>query len=69
MEGVNSMVQMAQLSGQATIVKADLTGQADKEYTLVIKTFGVLSNSCSDAGEEFNPLKEVWNGTANPHAD
>ena len=69
MECASTMVQMAQLSGQAPMVKMDLTGLPDQEYTLVIKTFGMLSNSCSDAGEEFNPLKEVWNGTANPHAD
>lgn len=64
------MVQMAQLSGQAPLVKADFIGLiADTEFTLKIKTFGITGDSCGAAGDEFNPLKEEWNGTANPHSD
>lgn len=63
-------MKIAQLSGHAPAVKADLTGlSADTSYRLEIREFGKLGNSCADGGQEFNPLKETYYGVENPHAD
>ena len=56
-------VQIAQLTGQAAMVKADLSGlEANTGYRLRVREFGNLGNTCKDGGEEFNPLKEMKYG-------
>ena len=63
-------VQLAQLSGQAAMVNANLEGlEMDTGYLLRVREWGNLGNECADAGEEFNPLKEMKYGVANPYQD
>lgn len=63
-------IQIAQLSGQAPIVKSSLVGLVpDTEYKLVIREFGKTGIGCDKGGEEFNPLKETYQGVQNPHQD
>ena len=63
-------VQLAQLSGQATMVNAELSGlMADTGYLLRVREFGNIGNACADGGDEFNPLKEMKYGIENPYAD
>ena len=63
-------VQFAQLSGQASMVNASLSGlTADTGYLLRVREWGNLGNECADGGDEFNPLKEMKYGIANPYQD
>lgn len=63
-------VQIAQLSKQAPIAKAVLTGlEMNTTYKLQIREFGNLGSDCADGGNEFNPLKEVKYGIQNPYQD
>lgn len=63
-------VNIGQLSKQAPIVQAVMTGlAADTEHRFMIRTLGKTLGECANGGEEFNPYKEEWNGQANPHAD
>ena len=61
-------VQLAQLSGQASMVNAHLTGLvANTGYLLRVREWGNLGNECADGGDEFNPLREMKYGIANPY--
>jgi len=63
-------VNIGQLSKQAPMVMAELTGlAAEAEHRFMIRTLGKTMGECANGGEEFNPYKEEWNGQVNPHAD
>jgi len=63
-------VQLAQLSGQASMVNASLSGlTADTGYLLRVREWGNMGNECADGGDEFNPLKEMKYGVPNPYQD
>ena len=52
------------------MVKADLMDlMPDTTYKLQIREFGNLGNMCANGGNEFNPLKEMKYGVANPYQD
>ena len=63
-------VQFAQLSGQASMVNASLSGlTADTGYLLRVREWGNMGNECADGGDEFNPLREIKYGVPNPYQD
>lgn len=63
-------IEIAQMPYQAPSIRYDLSNlDAEAEYSLKINTLGRLGDDCADVGSEFNPLKEVKKGIANPYQD
>jgi len=61
-------VQIAQLSGQASMIKADLEGlMMNTGYRLRVRENGNLADQCEAGGDEFNPLREMKYGVQNPY--